>query len=436
MRRAPRLAYRRGVRRASFVLVLLAIGGAGLLGFFSCQSVRHGLVGVFSPEYEPPIATDFEPVFEKADAKRSRIDVVLRKAASGFIQPTDIAFVPEERDLMLVLEKAGKLRWVELTEAAERGTVLQLDVLDVSEQGLLGIAFHPEFTDNGRFFLDYTLAREGREVTRIAEWRIPVGGDFREAHPKMHRVILEVEQPYQNHNAGQLAFGPDGFLYIGLGDGGWRADPHGNGQNGRTLLGSMLRIDVDRRAGDEAYAVPPDNPFVGRKGYRPEIWAIGLRNPWRYSFTPDGRLIAGDVGQDDFEEVTFVPRGANLGWNIREGAHCFETDRCRSEGLLDPIHDYGRDEGGSVTGGFVFLDESFPELFGKYVFGDFLSGRMWAFEVPATDAGRVKSVEALGKWPILISTFGRDSKGRVYLADYPRGDIYRIDRPPRKEENE
>lgn len=421
------------MRRVAIGFLLLAAVAAGLL--FSCESVRHGLVGAFSPEYEPPVATELEPVFDKADAKRPKIDVVLRKAASGFIQPTDIAFVPGEEDLMLVLEKAGRLRWVELGETPARGTLLELPVLDASEQGLLGIAFHPKFRDNGRFYLNYTVEHEGAEVTRVAEWVVPAGADLREVKPTMQRIILDVRQPYQNHNAGQLLFGPDGFMYIGFGDGGWRADPHEHGQNGETMLGSMLRIDVDRREAGKAYAVPNDNPFVGREGYLPEVWAIGLRNPWRYSFTPDGRLIAGDVGQDEWEEVTFVPRGANLGWNIREGSHCFEEQSCRSEGLLDPIHDYGRDEGGSVTGGFVFLDESFPELHRKYVFGDFLSGRMWAFDLPAKDSDRVDQINALGRWPILISTFGRDSKGRVYLADYPRGDIYRIDRPPSKEQN-
>jgi glucose/arabinose dehydrogenase len=394
------------------------VAAVALVLYLAWPAVRHALVERFSPAYVPEAARDFTPVFDGKDAGRPTIRILLRRVATDLFQPTDVAFVPGQPDLMVVLEKPGKMRLFELREGGHDRTVLEIRVLVVNEQGLLGIAFHPKFEENGRFFLDATIADGQKEITRVSEWTAEPGTL---SNPRMARVILDVEQPYQNHNGGQLAFGPDGFLYIGLGDGGWMADPHDHGQDGSTMLGSMLRIDVDASEDGKAYAVPKDNPFLGRDGVLPETFAIGLRNPWRYSFLPDGRLIAADVGQDLYEEVTIVPPGGNLGWNILEGAHCFQSDSCERRGMTDPIHEYGRDEGGSVTGGYVSLAESFPALRGKYVFGDFLSGRLWALDV------ETREVHALGKVPILISTFGRDAAGRVYVADFAGGTIYRID---------
>ena len=233
------------------------------------------------------------------------------------------------------------------------------------------------------------------------------------------RPILSVGQPYQNHNAGQLAFGPDGMLYIALGDGGWHYDPRGHGQNLGTLLGSMLRVDVNAAKG---YAVPPDNPFVDREGARPEIWAYGLRNPWRFSFASDGRLLVADVGQNNFEEVNVVQKGDNLGWKTREARHCFDPNEdCATEGLVDPIFEYPRELGLSVTGGYEYTGSRVEILKGAYVFADFTSGHMWALKLPEKREGPMADSQLLGRWPLLISAFGRDAQGELYVADWGRG---------------
>jgi glucose/arabinose dehydrogenase len=237
-----------------------------------------------------------------------------------------------------------------------------------------------------------------------------------------------VEQPYQKHKAGQLQFGPDGYLYVGLGDGGWRNDPHGNGQNRKVLLGKMLRLDVDARTAG-AYGIPSDNPFVGHADARPEIWAYGLRNPWRYSFDGFGRLIVGDVGQDRFEEIDIVHTGDNLGWNVREATHCFAPPaNCPENGFVDPIFEYGRELGSCITGGYVYTGSMVPELRDQYVFADFMSGAVWAMKLPGPHlAGSgLHDARLLGNWPYLISSFGRDDDGELYLVDYANGKLFRL----------
>jgi glucose/arabinose dehydrogenase len=406
------------LRRVIFGVLL---AGAIIAG--SCTDLRYGLVSLFSPSYAPAAKRTGDrpqPIFDGNDVSRPKIAIELSEIATELVQPTDIQFVPGDPRLMIVLEKSGRAKWIDLDKRTA-GTFFTVKVLDDSEQGLLGLAFHPQFQKNGRFFVNSTPRSGSDDVTRIAEWKVPPGSDLRKTAPKETETLLEIAQPYQNHNAGQLAFGPDGKLYIGMGDGGWANDPHGHGQNPRSLLGDMLRIDVDARDSGKKYAVPADNPFVGKKDYAPEIWAIGLRNPWRYTFDPQGRLIVADVGQDLHEEIDIVERGANLGWNIREAAHCFAPKTgCETKGLIDPIFEYGRDDGGSVTGGFVAKN---APLAGKYVFGDFLSGRLWALDLPPAP---VKAY-ALGRWPILPSTFGIDAEGAIYVADYADGIVYRID---------
>jgi len=300
----------------------------------------------------------------------------------------------------------------------------EVDVVTVSEQGLLGLAFHPKFAENGKFYLNYTPSGVRTEVTRIAEWVAP-GGDL-SATPVETRVILEQEQPYQNHNAGQIAFGPDGLLYIGFGDGGLRADPLSAGQDGNNWLGAMLRVDVDSPADGKEYGIPADNPGLSKPDWKPEVWAIGLRNPWRYSFAPDGRLVVADVGQNLYEEVTILPAGGNAGWSRREAGHCFPpSSSCDKGDLVDPIHEYPRGAGTSITGGYVSTGDAVPALKGKYVFADFTSGRVWALDLPATTEGSA-TVHALGKWPALISTFGRDGAGDLYMGDYGKGAVYKL----------
>lgn len=337
---------------------------------------------------------------------------------------------------MLVLEKTGALKYHRLSDG-KGGTLLQLPVLKESEQGLLGLAFHPRFVENRKFYLNTVVSVNGKDHTRVAEWTFSGTGPLEESTPTGEKVLLEQLQPYANHNAGQLAFGSDGMLYIGFGDGGWRDDPLKAGQDKKSWLGKMLRIDVDKASPPLPYGIPADNPFVGHAETRPEIFALGLRNPWRYSFSPDGRLIVADVGQNTWEEVSLVSKGANLGWSVKEASHCFPPEStCRSEGLLDPIFEYGRGDGQSITGGYVYTGTRVPGLAGKYVFGDFVSGRIWALDLPApTAAPRLipaSESAALGKWPLLISTFGRDTKGELYVADFGSGKIFRLGPPPAK----
>jgi glucose/arabinose dehydrogenase len=326
---------------------------------------------------------------------------------------------------MVVLEKPGSIQWLDVN-TGKSGPWLRREVLTRSEQGMLGLAFHPKFKANGRFFLNYSVDVSGQKTTRVAEWAVEPGNPIADTQPREVRTIIEVAQPYANHNAGQLAFGPDGMLYIGLGDGGAANDPHGHGQNLGTLLGSMLRLDIDRA---EPYAIPADNPFVGREGARGEIWAYGLRNPWRYSFAPDGRLVVADVGQNAFEEITIVGRGENHGWKVREAAHCFPGgERCHGDTVYtDPVWEYPRNEGISVTGGYVYTGKSIPALVGRYVFGDYGSGRLWALALPQAKSLQPDSaIRALGGFDVTPATFGVDHAGEMYVADFARGRIYRF----------
>ncbi len=380
------------------------------------------------PQNEPRILT---PEYTGADAERRRISVRLQQVADGLPQNTDIQFLPGQDDVMLVLEKEGRAVWLR-PDRGDRGTLFTVDVLTRSEQGLLGLAFHPEFRTNGRFFINHVVRRDGQDVSRISEYRMTGDAGTWKAEPV--QTVLEVEQPFANHNAGQLQFGPDGMLYVGFGDGGSGGDPLDHGQNTGTLLGAMLRIDVDRREDGKAYAVPGDNPFVGRDGFGPEIWAYGFRNPWRYTFAPDGRLLVADVGQNAWEEIDIVTRGGNYGWNVREGRHCFEPpENCPTAGLIDPIYEYpwGADTGRSIVGGYVVTSGDIPELQGKYVFGDFVSHRVWAIDLPSGNTAAPESVEpwALGEWPITPATFGQDAAGRLYIGDFAGGAIYRIIAP-------
>jgi glucose/arabinose dehydrogenase len=248
------------------------------------------------------------------------------------------------------------------------------------------------------------------------------------------RAVLEVKQPYDNHNGGQIAFGEDGYLYIALGDGGDGGDPHRNGQNRNTLLGKILRIDVDRTDGGMQYGIPSDNPFVGDPSARAEIWAYGVRNPWRFSFDRGGRMIVADVGQDRFEELSFAGRGGNLGWRQREADVCFEAPADGSpcdDGLMrEPFLAYGREDGQSVTGGLVYEGSAIPELRGKYLFADFVRGKFWALDLPDVSDDRVspRALLSLGRFSVMPSAFARDVVGELYVADFGRGSVYRIAR--------
>jgi glucose/arabinose dehydrogenase len=316
-----------------------------------------------------------------------------------------------------VLEQPGRI--LTFREGDAIATVF-LDVRDHvdfgGEKGLLGFAFAPDFAQSGIFFVDYT--RGGPLRTEIASFT----SNNAVANKTSEVVILEIAQPFDNHNGGQLAFGPDGYLYIGMGDGGSGGDPMGNGQNKNVLLAKLLRIDVSDRT---KYRVPSDNPFAGGGG-RGEIWAYGLRNPWRFSFdTATGALWLADVGQDAYEEIDVVTRGANYGWNIMEATHCYNASSCATAGLTLPIFEYPHSLGCSVTGGFVDRGAA-PDLRGVYLYGDYCSGRIWGIRFAN---GSVIAQAQIATAGFSISSFAQDRSGEVYVLQYASsGGIYKITR--------
>lgn len=291
------------------------------------------------------------------------------------------------------------------------------------EEGLLGLTFSPNYVTNGYFYVNYTAANPRRSI--ISRFSVSATNPNR-ADPQSELILLEVSQPFSNHNGGTVAFGPDGYLYIGLGDGGSRGDPSGNGQNTATLLGSILRLDVSQATAREPYRIPTDNPFMGvDSGARGEIWAYGLRNPWKFSFDPvSGDLWAADVGQNDYEEVDIIRPGANYGWNIMEGAHCYPSTirTCDRRNLQLPIIEYTHDEGCSITGGYVYRGRRLPALEGAYVYADFCSGRIWALRY---DGSKVTDHALLTDTPLTIPSFGLDENGEIFILAFD-GNIYRF----------
>ena len=348
-------------------------------------------------------------------------EVGLEPQTTNLSQPTAITHAGDGSGRLFVTQKGGEL------VVLEGGEVLPepfLDLSDIvttnSERGLLDVAFHPNYEENGHFFVHYSDANGD---TVIAEYS--VSDDPNVADASSERVLLTAEQPYSNHNGGELAFGPDGYLYIGLGDGGSGGDPENNGQDLSTLLGAILRIDVD--SGDP-YGVPEDNPFVNNENARPEIWAYGLRNPWRFSFDREtGDLFIGDVGQNAYEEIDFQSAssagGENYGWNPTEGAHCYVSG-CELEPYTLPILEYSHasGEGSSVTGGYRYRGEAAPSLEGVYLFGDFGSGNLWG--ATQGEDGAWSSEKLLETGQNLVA-FGEDEAGEVYVADFS-GTLYQI----------
>jgi glucose/arabinose dehydrogenase len=292
-----------------------------------------------------------------------------------------------------------------------------------NEEGFLGLAFHPDYEENGEFFVyytyDYPTERERKSI--ISRFRVEKN-DPNRADPGSEEVIMEIPQPYWNHDGGTLVFGPDGYLYIGLGDGGSARDPHGHGQNLGTLLGSILRIDVDHRDEGRAYAIPKDNPFVDREGARGEIWCYGIRNVWRIAFDREtGDLWAGDVGQDIWEEIDIIVKGGNYGWNLREGMHRF--GRSGSEprpDLIEPIWEYHHDVGKSITGGNVYRGKLVPELVGAYLYADYTTGQIWALWYDKVSQ-RVTANRTIVASGAPVTTFGEDDAGETYYATQEGG---------------
>jgi glucose/arabinose dehydrogenase len=292
-----------------------------------------------------------------------------------------------------------------------------------NEEGLLGLALDPRFAENRFVYLYYTAAGGARRSV-IARFTAMGSGTELRLDPASEQVILEVPQPYSNHNGGALAFGPDGMLYIALGDGGGQGDPHGNGQNPGTLLGSILRLDVR----ELPYRIPSNNPFAQRPDARGEIWAYGFRNPWRFSFDREtGALWAGDVGQNSWEEVDLVRPGGNYGWNIMEGAACYRPPQgCNAEGLEPPVAVYPlRDGNCAVVGGYVYRGRAIPELRGFYLFADYCSGRVWALDADATAAGERAEAVLLLESGLPIASFAEDAEGELYVLAFD-GRAYRV----------
>lgn len=362
-------------------------------------------------------------------ADPATIGVELELVVAGLDTPVAIANAGDGSGRLFVVEKRGRILVV------QDGQLVDTPFLDITnrigssqnEQGLLGLAFHPEYAANGLFFVNYTNREGDTTVSRFA-----VSGAPGQADPGSETILLTLNQPAANHNGGHLAFGPDGYLYIGTGDGGAAGDRFGNGQNGQTLLGAMLRLDVDR---GEPYAIPEDNPFVGNAAVRDEIWAIGLRNPWRYAFDRlTGDLYIADVGQNQYEEVNLQlagsPGGQNYGWPIMEATHCYPEDRaCEQTGLTLPVVEYEHSQGCSVTGGYVYRGQSSPLLTGIYLFGDYCTGRIWGL---AAGNGGKWQVAELAQEDVLISSFGQDEAGELYLLDVGQGRLFKIIALPRQ----
>ncbi len=359
-----------------------------------------------------------------ASAQDSRFTAVV----TGLTQPVGVTHAGDGSNRLFVIEKTGFIRVV------KNGQLLPEPFLEVStlltpeaatEQGLLGLAFHPDYKTNGKFFVYYTEAKtkdNGAANTVVARYNVSANPN--KADPASGKIILTLEQPFWNHNGGHLAFGPDGYLYIGTGDGGDGGDPQENAENLTSLLGKMLRLDVNA----DTYNVPESNPFKPESGAATEIWAYGLRNPWRFSFDrATGDLYIGDVGQELYEEINVQPAsstgGENYGWNQMEGLHCYpDTSDCDSSQYVLPVLEYAHGEDGvSVTGGFVYRGTLAPDLVGAYIYADFASGKIWTLRF----AEGVWVNELLEDTEFAVSSFGEDEAGELYLTDF-NGGLYQL----------
>ncbi len=340
-----------------------------------------------------------------------------------FESPLDLQSPPDGTDRIFVVERGGLVKvFPNDPQAGEASTFLDISGRTDSsggEMGLLGMAFHPAYATNGYFFVYYTPAPEESVLSRFQVST----GDPGMADATTEVVLLRIAQPFTNHNGGQLAFGPDGYLYLASGDGGSGGDPGGNAQNLNSLLGKILRLDVNAAANGLEYGIPDANPFRDTEGARPEIFAYGLRNPWRMSFDPEtGRLWAGDVGQGETEEIDIIEAGGNYGWNLMEGSSCFGSAGCDTEGLLLPVYEYNHTNGDkSISGGYVYRGDELPSLRGYYIYADFISGRIWALESTGTNPANTLLTES----GLNISSFGTDLQGELYICSFD-GSVYRL----------
>ena len=370
-----------------------------------------------------------------------------RKIADGFDKPVYAVSHPTDHNMIFVVEQKGTIQIV------NDKTVLKLPFLDIQdrvhyplfpgdEMGLLGFAFHPDFLGNKFCFVHYVNKNDYSIISRFKT-------DSFTINPNSEKIILKIKQPYSNHNGGSIAFGPDGYLYIGFGDGGSAGDPENNAQNLNNYLGKILRINVDTNP--EKYTIPQNNPFIGKKNVKEEILCFGLRNPWRFSFDLlTGDLFIGDVGQNNWEEIDVIPGnnmgGQNFGWNIMEGFHCYpEEIDCNKTNLNEPIWEYPNNanylktlvgikqnkmDGCSITGGYVYRGSKIPEFYGRYIFGDYCTGKVWSFAYENGEASDIKNhtsdiLNSMNKNSFYLSSFGETIDGELLIVDY-NGGIYII----------
>jgi glucose/arabinose dehydrogenase len=342
----------------------------------------------------------------------------------GLESPLFLTHAGDGSGYLFIVEQPGTIRVVVQGVLQEKPFLdITERVLSGGERGLLGLAFHPDYRRNGRFFVNYTRKQDGATV--LAEYHR--AGEALRASPD-ERVIMTVPQPFANHNGGMVAFGPDGFLYVGRGDGGSRGDPQNRAQNTQELLGKILRLDIDH---ERPYAIPTDNPFA-RSGGRPEIFAYGIRNPWRFSFDRETKVLwLADVGQYKWEEIDLVMKGGNYGWRVMEGFHCYEPAQdCQARGMTMPVFEYGHEKGRcSITGGYVYRGKLIPSLRGFYIFGDYCSGELFGIKTEGTTSIRSEP-DLLRKTGSRISSFGEDEAGELYVVDHG-GAVYRISPPSR-----
>ena len=341
-----------------------------------------------------------------------------------FDAPVEYTYANDGTNRMFIIEQPGKIKVVDQATGAKKADTY-LDIRNKvsygGEMGLLGLAFHPNFKQNGYLYVNYT--KNNPRETVISRYKSSAT-DARQVDPASEVILFTFRQPYANHNGGKVAFGPDGYLYIATGDGGSGGDPHNNGQNRATLLGKILRIDVDG-TGKGQYGIPADNPYKANKaGFREEIYAYGLRNPWRFSFDKKGNLWTGDVGQDKIEEIDIVTNGGNYGWRVREGNAGFKANEKVDTPVTEPVHTYTHTNGDlSVTGGYVYAGKAMPALTGKYVFADYVSGRVWALTPNETGKAQNQLIsERVGT----VSAFGEDRAGELYICDHAEGKILKL----------
>ncbi len=367
------------------------------------------------PSVEPAPSATPEPIRDDPPP------LALTQVGGPFNAPIGIASAAD--GWLMVNERTGRVVALD-PESGETATVVDLTdrVLGQREQGLLGLVLHPDWPQVARAFVHYTDGGGNTVVSELA------GAQDTDAAPTLdaasERVILQLGQPYENHNGGQLVFGPDGYLYLGLGDGGAGGDPHGHGQDATTLLGSILRLDID----DEPYGIPADNPFADGAGGAPEVFLYGLRNPWRFSFDrATGELWVADVGQNAYEEINRIDptadAGANFGWNLMEASHCFVTG-CSPDGLVLPVSEYDHGSGCSVTGGHVYRGSAVAGLGGWYLFGDYCSGNVFGVR---SDVTELTAPRVLLETVMAVSAFGEDENGELYIADLNSGGVFRVD---------